>query len=641
MNRKKNLQNINSGGKSLLKGVPFLLYLFSITAAFRFEIFIQNSSLNGNYIQPFTYLFDSFLHDGIILIFFLLVVLTSARYLKGVYFYTVIILLLFFYQHVLIFFSGYYMVFETPFTVASAGAGLSTFWYEILTSSLSEVRFRTCIIEISGILLLVLFLFSSRRHSGLMKFSVPLIPLVLFTPMFIYAAASSSQQTDSSEDYSNLIQNPLMVLSEFGKNQPVVKAELSGSENPGNFSTDSLVDKRMMPGIHVPRKKYNIIFYFAESTTSAYLDMKINGREVTPGWNRLSKNSIKFNRHYVQYPLSVNSLFNVLSSAYTPLGKKWIPMNRPTFRVRSVSEVVKQNGYRTALFHTGSLANFNHIDYLKHRKYDRIMDLADLPRNKYSMVYDSALDDRAMIQPSIDFMKKGEEPFFVAYFPYAPHHPYLSSQPELDIYPGSDIRNESNHKTKLWKSYINSLRSADECISELVRKLDENKLLDNTILFIFADHGEAFYQHKGNYLHSIYLYEENVHVPFIIYNKKLFPEQVVYNGISRHIDIVPTMLDMIGIDSEPEYEGISFLRPHQQRLAYSHTDWFREYLSVRDGEWKYILRSDNRVEELYNINQDPLEKNNVAKMNKDITTLFRGYVEKGRNHQVYYFKNIK
>jgi len=98
------------------------------------------------------------------------------------------------------------------------------------------------------------------------------------------------------------------------------------------------------------------------------------------------------------------------------------------------------------------------------------------------------------------------------------------------------------------------------------------------------------------------------------------------------------MLDFIGIKPEPQYEGISLLRPHNQQLAYLHTDWHHEFLSVRDGDWKYILRSNNNAEELYNIEIDPGEKNNIADSHRDVTEIFRKYVIKAREHQVHYFK---
>jgi len=615
--------------------------MFSITAAFRAEMYMLSTSVNTRYLNPVLYLSDCFIYDAVVLLIFSFILMAASRYFKNNHYYISIALIILIYQNILIFFSGYYMIFETSFVPGSIGDGLATFGYEILTSVLSEIRFRTYTIITTGILLVVLLFISIRYSMAKIRYTVSVMPLLLVIPFFIHTmVVSSSLQAGPYPDYSNIVKNPLFLISSSDNNTPMETSETSGSDNSMILSTDSIIDKKMMPGIPVLRKKYNVIFYFAESTYASYTGLKVNGKEVTPGWNRLSRNSISFNRHYVQYPLSVNALFNILSSAYTPVGKRWIPMTRPQFKVKSVSEVVKQNGYRTALFHTGRLTSFNHIDYLKHRKYDLIIDRSGLARGKYPLSNANGLDDRTMIQPSIDFMKSSTSPFFVSYFPVTPHHPYISSHPDLNLYSKSDIDKESNHKTKLWKNYINSLRSADECISELINQLEKNKLLENTIVFIFADHGEAFYQHKGNYLHSLFLYEENTHVPFMIYNKRLFPEKISYNGISRHIDIVPTMLDFIGVKPEPEYEGISLIRPHQQQLAYSHTDWNHEFLSLRDGDWKYIIRSDNKSEELYNIKTDPVEKNNVADSHRELTAKFRKYAVKAREHQVYYFRKI-
>ena len=246
-------------------------------------------------------------------------------------------------------------------------------------------------------------------------------------------------------------------------------------------------------------------------------------------------------------------------------------------------------------------------------------------------------DDRAMIDASLSLpgwrtnkrwranKQVKNKPFFLVYLPAAPHHPYVVPDESFEVIkpeiPGSGEDQPSSWTR--WTRYQNAVHYADFVLGYLVNGLEKRGLMENTLLFIFADHGEAFFQHSGNYLHALYIYEENVHVPFIIYNKELFPERYDYPGISRHIDIVPTVLDALGISSDAEYEGISLLSAHKQQLAHFHTQWTKDFIGLRDGPWKYILRMTDQREELYNLNKDPGEKKNLAEAGKKLSRLFK------------------
>ena len=157
-------------------------------------------------------------------------------------------------------------------------------------------------------------------------------------------------------------------------------------------------------------------------------------------------------------------------------------------------------------------------------------------------------------------------------------------------------------------NYLNSLHYADYALGEFADTLEAQGLMDDTLLLVFADHGEAFYEHRGNYNHPFYLYEENVNVPFIIYNKKLFPEPVENKSLTSHIDILPTILDIVGAPAHPAHEGRSIASSGPARLALLHTFWKDDITSIRDGEWKYIIRSRDSYEELYNLAKDPARR---------------------------------
>ena len=95
-------------------------------------------------------------------------------------------------------------------------------------------------------------------------------------------------------------------------------------------------------------------------------------------------------------------------------------------------------------------------------------------------------------------------------------------------------------------NYYNNLRHLDQQIERIYNHLKEHKLLDDTILVLAGDHGEAFGQHNHNYTHSRASYNENYRTPALLYQPRLFPPRV-FTAPTSHVDILPTLLDALGL----------------------------------------------------------------------------------------------
>ena len=416
----------------------------------------------------------------------------------------------------------------------------------------------------------------------------------------------------------------------------------SGPVFEGSLDTASLVsDTRYTRSHIIPRcGKYNIIFYFFESTPSKYLDMKINGRLVTPTWHRLMKHSFIAENHYANYPLSANAMLAVFSSIYAQCSKIPAIQEYPDLGISTLPEILKSHGYRTFLVHNGMLAYAGQDLFLRNRGFDRIREYRDLKKPPFTEWVGWGLDERVMIKPALEFIREGNgEPFFAAFFPVNPHHPYPIPHDKFRI--TEPVPEHADYKTRNWMNYINSLHYADAALGSLIKALDSERLLKNTLLFLFADHGEAFYQHKRNYNHPLYIYEENVHVPFLIYNRDIFPHPVRYRGITRHIDILPSLLDILNIECPHETEGVALFSPHREQLSLLHTTWKDEYMGVRDGQWKYICRIKDMSEELYDLESDPEEHNNLFRKSPAITERYRDFVLRARKYKINYYRNIQ
>jgi hypothetical protein len=134
-------------------------------------------------------------------------------------------------------------------------------------------------------------------------------------------------------------------------------------------------------------------------------------------------------------------------------------------------------------------------------------------------------------------------------------------------------------------------------------------LESDTVWVIYGDHGEAFGQHEGNYAHTFFLYEENVHVPFLIAAEGMPAPRHVQKVVSL-IDTAPTVLDLAGVPFPLSYQGQSMLPP-QAHMALFYTDYSLKLLGVRDGPWKMIYEPGHRPK-LFNLKLDAEERRDLA-----------------------------
>ena len=432
--------------------------------------------------------------------------------------------------------------------------------------------------------------------------------------------------------------------------------------SPFRFGFDSSSKERAGTRKPIPflrKSNYNIVLYIFESTSHSYIKRKVKGEiPVTPAWQKLSQNAIVFENHYVHSPLSANSLFSLLVSAYSMPADIWPIRDYPQIPLRGIAQILKEAGHRNAFLHTGHLSYARQDKFLANRGFDLVQDMRHLRAPPYEKSLNWGIDDRSLIAAARQFAKKSsdsKQPYFLVLSPLSPHHPYDVPEKKFELLKPSPEEKqnsipalstlEKNWKAKPKKNsfrrYLNSLHYADSVLQELVHTLENLAGGENTLFFILADHGEAFGQHKGNFNHPFYLYEENVHVPFIIYNRKLFPNSLSYKAISRHIDVLPTILDCLRLKTKMQsesHEGLSLLNKSNFQIASFHTSWRNHLAGLRDGKWKYIFNLRYGTEELYDLEKDPQERQNLAQSKTAIIERYRDYLVKLHAYQRKYFE---
>jgi lipoteichoic acid synthase len=336
----------------------------------------------------------------------------------------------------------------------------------------------------------------------------------------------------------------------------------------------------------------NVIFVSLESTAAQYLALYGAPYDAMPNLSALARSAIVFDRAYAVYPESIRGLFSILCSRYPAFDRD--AESNATAPCRSIARHFRDRGYRTALFHSGRFGYLGMESVIRDRGFDLLMDAGDIGGSHESSF---GVDDRATVERIlawIDRVPRGDR-FFVTYLPIAGHHPYAS--PEAGPFPVDDE----------FGRYRNALHYGDAALGDLIRGVAARGLDQQTLWIVLGDHGEAFGQHDGNFGHTFQLYEENVHVPFLIAAPGLISAPQRAAQIVSLLDTAPTLLDLAGLPADNDYEGTSVLM-ERRTSAIFFADYSLRLRGKREGDLKYIHDLDSGRVRVFDLARDPFER---------------------------------
>ena len=168
--------------------------------------------------------------------------------------------------------------------------------------------------------------------------------------------------------------------------------------------------------------------------------------------------------------------------------------------------------------------------------------------------------------------------------------------------------------------YDAEIRGIDRDVNRVFRMLEERGRLDDTIVLITSDHGEEFLDH-GALLHGFWLFDETLRVPMIWRVPGLEPRRVT--DTVRHIDVAPTLLDLLGLESPAQFQGrsVAALLRGESMPPVPHvaeTSWRGIHRrSVRAGRWKLIVDELAGSAQLFDLEADPQESVDLSEQEPD------------------------
>jgi arylsulfatase A-like enzyme len=258
------------------------------------------------------------------------------------------------------------------------------------------------------------------------------------------------------------------------------------------------------------------------------------------------------------------------------------------------------------------------------------------------------LVDRCNLE-AVEFIERHKnEPFFLYLSHYAVHT-RLNGKPEFVAEFEKKPNAGKGPMAKRNNPHLAAqLKSIDEGIGTIVKKLDELSLSDNTILIFTGDNGGEDRVTTNAPLRAgkSTLYEGGIRVPLIVRYPKTVPVGTICKTPTSNIDFYPTLCQLAEIEPAPKQhvDGVSILpllkNPNYQlsrETFYWHYPLDKPHFlggrssgAVRKGDWKLIEFFDTGKKELYNLAEDISEKNNLTGTNPEKVTELQGLIKAWR-----------
>jgi arylsulfatase A-like enzyme len=357
----------------------------------------------------------------------------------------------------------------------------------------------------------------------------------------------------------------------------------------------------------------NLIVIVLESVAARWLSVYGCPWDPTPKLAaEMSAHGLVFDGFYAHVGQTANSLVAIELSEYPGMSWHEATLDAPRLRGRTLAEMLRPRGLRTAFISPGDLDWAGESNFLKDRGYDEVDYTPEVKLSAWGG------EDRYLVDGILGFIDRDRSrPFYVKGWSDQTHHPYelAPGSPEREFFREADLPPDLD----AWgfRRYLNTLAELDRQLARLFDGLRERGLADDTLVVFTGDHGEGFGWPHRTWGHGFGLFQENVLVPLMIWSPRFFPSGARSGTIGSHVDLNATIADVIGLPPDPSWQGRSLFDPRRPPRAYFLSAAQDYLLGVREDRWKYIFDATEGREELYDLAADPDEQRNLADREPD------------------------
>ena len=327
----------------------------------------------------------------------------------------------------------------------------------------------------------------------------------------------------------------------------------------------------------------NVVLYVIESLAREQTSLGSAHPDTTPIIAKMLSEGGVESPCYAQVANSAKATFGLLSGVFAAQTMEVLECEMPS--MSGIPRALADSGYYTAcitpqhLYYQGQFAMFRKLGFHDLCAFLDLQALAKARGQIFDETGPASRDDRLMFLWDHDQLAK-HEPFFATYYTMSSHYPYQ--------HPGQMKGSEEDRHTR-------AVRYTDQVLGEIIEDYKKRGMYDNTLFVITADHGEDFKGGRFSPRHSSL--RQNAHeVPLVFFAPGVDLSHLKF-GRSRQVDILPTILDLVGLAPEGiAMSGESLLLGDKERAVFLQSYGTERTRALIDGQrkWMWDVESDTR-----------------------------------------------
>ena len=373
----------------------------------------------------------------------------------------------------------------------------------------------------------------------------------------------------------------------------------------------------------------NLLVIHAESIQKFAMEASFNGEEVTPTLNKLASEGMYFTNFYSQDSVGTSSDTEfTFATSLMPSSSGTVFVNYSDREYVTIPKLLKEKGYYAFSMHGNNCTFWNRnvvhesFGYDKFYCYNKDFTIDE--------VLGLGLSDKSFFKqvvPKIKDINDNNSNFYGLLIMLTNHTPFAAaSTVDFDVdYKYEEVDEETGETVEKSYSYLegttigNYLKTvhyADEAINQLLEDLDENGLLENTVIVIYGDHdaklkkaefnkyynfnpetGKTLKKEDENYTNiDAYFYELNRKVPLIIWTKDEELRKKINTEVDEVMgmyDVLPTLGNMFNFKSDYSL-GNDIFNVTENIVVFPNSNWLTDkvYYNSQKQEWKLINDQD-------------------------------------------------
>ncbi len=331
-------------------------------------------------------------------------------------------------------------------------------------------------------------------------------------------------------------------------------------------------------------KGKNVLTIHAESIQQFALDTYINGEELTPNLNKLAREGLYFSNFYAQESVGTSSDSEfTFSTSLMPASSGTVAINYWDRDYTSIQSMLRDMGYYTFSMHGNNGSYWNRMNLHNSLGYDKFYNYStdfNIDETIGLGLSDKSFFNQAV--PKIKEIAEQNDNYYGTLIMLTNHTPFTDIERVSDFEVDFKYK-RYNEETGLYEevsapflegtklgSYFKSVHYADEAIGQLMADLDEQGLLDNTVIVIYGDHDAKIKEEEYEYYYNYnpfteetlteddegyipvddFYYNLNRKVPFIIWSKDGGYEPTEITQVMGMYDVQPTLGNMLGFENK-------------------------------------------------------------------------------------------